>query len=88
MLHATAFKPVAFRCAAVDSVSGVGNSTITRFVEFSGSEGEGLRVLTKKLCDETVTIPMAEAIDSLNVSVATGVLLFEVVRQRASSNGG
>ncbi len=53
-----------------------------------GSEGEGLRVLTKKLCDETVTIPMAEAIDSLNVSVATGVLLFEVVRQRASSNGG
>ena len=53
-----------------------------------GSEGEGLRVLTRKLCDETVTIPMAEAMDSLNVSVATGVLLFEVVRQRASPDGG
>ncbi len=49
-----------------------------------GSEGEGLRVLTKKLCDETVTIPMAAAMDSLNVSVATGVLLFEVVRQRTA----
>jgi 23S rRNA (guanosine2251-2'-O)-methyltransferase len=50
-----------------------------------GSEGEGLRVSTKNLCDETVTIPMAESVDSLNVSVATGVLLFEVVRQRLTN---
>ena len=47
-----------------------------------GNEGDGLRRLTRQTCDELVSIPMAGEVDSLNVSVATGVLLFETVRQR------
>ena len=49
-----------------------------------GAEGEGLRQLTRKRCDELAKIPMFGAVDSLNVSVATGVCLFETVRQRQS----
>jgi 23S rRNA (guanosine2251-2'-O)-methyltransferase len=48
-----------------------------------GAEGEGLRRLTQDTCDELRQIPMAGSIESLNVSVATGVCLFEAVRQRA-----
>jgi len=47
-----------------------------------GSEGEGLRRLTRECCNQLVAIPMAGAVESLNVSVATGVLLYEAVRQR------
>lgn len=47
-----------------------------------GSEGEGLRRLTREQCDFVARIPMKGAVDSLNVSVATGVGLFEVLRQR------
>jgi len=47
-----------------------------------GSEGSGLRRLTRELCDFVVAIPMAGSVPSLNVSVAAGVLLYEVVRQR------
>jgi 23S rRNA (guanosine2251-2'-O)-methyltransferase len=47
-----------------------------------GGEGKGLRRLTRELCDYQVAIPMAGQVESLNVSVAAGVLLFEAVRQR------
>jgi 23S rRNA (guanosine2251-2'-O)-methyltransferase len=47
-----------------------------------GSEGEGLSRLVKERCSETVRIPMRGKINSLNVSVATGIILFEVLRQR------
>lgn len=48
-----------------------------------GAEGEGLRRLTKEQCDEFVRIPMLGAVESLNVSVATALCLYESVRQRA-----
>jgi 23S rRNA (guanosine2251-2'-O)-methyltransferase len=47
-----------------------------------GAEGTGLRQLTARTCDELVRLPMAGAVESLNVSVASGVCLYEAVRQR------
>ena len=47
-----------------------------------GSEESGLRRLTAERCDELAKIPMASTMESLNVSVATGIALFEAVRQR------
>jgi 23S rRNA (guanosine2251-2'-O)-methyltransferase len=47
-----------------------------------GAEGKGLRRLTKEQCDVLVSVPMLGQVDSLNLSVATGVLLYEAVRQR------
>ena len=47
-----------------------------------GAEGPGMRQLTRKTCDQLVHIPMKGAVDSLNVSVASGVCLYEALRQR------
>ncbi|ACS98597.1 23S rRNA methyltransferase [Aggregatibacter aphrophilus NJ8700] len=47
-----------------------------------GAEGEGMRRLTREHCDQLISIPMMGSVSSLNVSVATGVCLFEIVRQR------
>lgn len=48
-----------------------------------GAEGTGLRQLTRKTCDALVSIPMRGAVESLNVSVASGVCLYEALRQRS-----
>jgi 23S rRNA (guanosine2251-2'-O)-methyltransferase len=47
-----------------------------------GSEGKGMRKTVRDLCDEVIRIPMAGKVSSLNVSVASGVILYEVLRQR------
>jgi 23S rRNA (guanosine2251-2'-O)-methyltransferase len=47
-----------------------------------GAEGDGIRQLTAKTCDELIRIPMQGAVESLNVSVASGVCLYEALRQR------
>jgi 23S rRNA (guanosine2251-2'-O)-methyltransferase len=51
-----------------------------------GSEGKGLRQLTAGLCDFLVRIPMVGRVESLNVSVATGICLFEALRQRKAAS--
>jgi len=51
-----------------------------------GAEGSGMRQLTSKTCDELVRLPMAGAVESLNVSVASGVCLYEAVRQRTKKS--
>lgn len=51
-----------------------------------GSEGKGLRRLTRECCDEFIRIPMTGITNSLNISVATGVCLFEAIRQRFFSS--
>lgn len=50
-----------------------------------GSEGYGVRKLTAEKCDQLVRIPMLGEVECLNVSVATGVMLFEAVRQRLNA---
>jgi 23S rRNA (guanosine2251-2'-O)-methyltransferase len=47
-----------------------------------GGEGRGLRRLTRERCDQLASLPMSGAVESLNVSVATGVVLYEALRQR------
>jgi 23S rRNA (guanosine2251-2'-O)-methyltransferase len=52
-----------------------------------GSEGEGMRRLTRESCDVIVRLPQLGAVESLNVSVAAGMLLYEAVRQRGTAGG-
>jgi len=52
-----------------------------------GAEGSGLRQLTARTCDELVHLPMLGAVESLNVSVASGVCLYEAARQRLARAG-
>lgn len=48
-----------------------------------GAEGQGMRRLTRETCDRVVRLPMAGRVDSLNVSVAAGICLYEAMRQRS-----
>ena len=49
-----------------------------------GAEGKGMRRLTRERCDELIKLPMLGTVSSLNVSVATGICLYEIVRQRGA----
>jgi 23S rRNA (guanosine2251-2'-O)-methyltransferase len=62
---------------ALDRVSLFGDLVLVM-----GSEGDGMRVNVQKQCDETVLIPMPDPSFTLNVSVATGICLYEIERQR------
>jgi|SRR5579863_930733 len=53
-----------------------------------GSEGSGLRARTMEACDELVSLPMQGRVSSLNVSVAAGIMAYEVIRQRRKVPGG
>jgi 23S rRNA (guanosine2251-2'-O)-methyltransferase len=53
-----------------------------------GSEGRGVRPLVRRSCDGTIAIPLADSVESLNVSVAAAVVLFEARRQRNSTSSG
>ncbi len=74
-------------------VVGVEGGTETRYTNFNftaplalvmGSEGRGIRRLVREHCDAIVSIPMYGQLNSLNVSVATGIVLFEILRQRTA----
>ena len=69
--------------ASEDAPTSIFNQDLTGPVLLvMGSEGKGLRALTRKNCDFFVQIPTFGTLSSLNVSVATGIALYEVVRQR------
>lgn len=62
------------------------SSTSNRLAVVMGSEGEGMRRLTREGCDELIYIPMQGYVESLNVSVASGICLFEYRRKLAAQN--
>ena len=62
----------------ISDSSSMGN----RLALVMGSEGKGLRRLTRETCDELVSIPMQGSVESLNISVATAVCLYEIRRQQ------
>jgi 23S rRNA (guanosine2251-2'-O)-methyltransferase len=53
-----------------------------------GAEGSGLRDRVARTCDELVALPLHGRIDSLNVSVATGILLYEILQRRGALDNG
>jgi 23S rRNA (guanosine2251-2'-O)-methyltransferase len=69
--------------AAADAATPMWEADLTGGAAFAfGAEGRGLRPLVRRTCDELISIPLAGSVESLNVSVAAAVLLYEVQRQR------
>jgi 23S rRNA (guanosine2251-2'-O)-methyltransferase len=72
---------------AEDSEKSLYDNDLTESIALvMGGEGKGMRRLTREHCDHLMHLPMAGSVSSLNVSVAAGIFLFEVVRQRAMSD--
>ena len=74
--------------AAGDAATSLYDSAANRrMAVVMGSEGKGMRRLTQEHCDELIHIPMLGRVESLNVSVATGICLFEYRRKQAAAGG-
>ena len=72
--------------AAADGETGLWELDLTGGVALVfGAEGKGVRPLVRRTCDGVVSIPLAQGVESLNVSVAAAVAMFEARRQRLSS---
>jgi len=73
--------------AAGEAEKSIYNSDLTGSVALiMGAEGRGMRRLTREHCDHLISLPMTGSVDSLNVSVAAGVCLFEARRQRLATS--
>lgn len=80
----------ALKAAGLWIVGTTGNATVSLYEQpltgplalVMGAEGDGMRRLTEERCDYRVKLPMMGRVESLNVSVATGICLFEILRQR------
>ncbi len=73
---------VTILCAEADGDNMYSTNMTGDIAVVIGSEGKGVKPLTRKLCDKAISIPMKGNVNSLNASVATGVIAFEVLRQR------
>jgi 23S rRNA (guanosine2251-2'-O)-methyltransferase len=80
--HGSAIVTPAVARASAGAVEHLPVAVVTNLAIVLGAEGRGLRPLVRRTCDMLVSIPLAGAVESLNVSVAAAVLLYEARRQR------